>query len=164
MYGPSHKRLTVTTSWTYRWRKPLLYISWRREFRLFVDFLRPKGCGKFRLKSAYECIWFKLAWDPILMFSRNFYSAFLCLFYEPLLERTDLFCLLRDHCARTKPCLSICAHNQIFLNIVSIAKAFPQHIKVKHGPYITLKHILTVQKLHKSLVYCRFRREGILYA
>ncbi len=33
------------------------------------------------------------------MFSRNFYSAFLCLFYEPLLERKDLFCLLRDHCA-----------------------------------------------------------------
>ena len=42
---------------------------------------------------------------PILMFSRNFYSAFLCLFYEPLLDRTDLFCLLRDHCARSKPWL-----------------------------------------------------------
>ncbi len=32
----------------------------------------------------------------VLMFSRNFYPAFLCLFYEALLDRTDLFCLLRD--------------------------------------------------------------------
>ncbi len=41
--------------------------------------------------------------QPILMFSRDFYSAFSCLFYDPLLERTYLVCLLSNYCGRGKP-------------------------------------------------------------